>query len=259
MMFALNAIGIDVRHTGEFVIDRPSGSGDCLLIVFKTPAFLTLGGHETKVSPDSAVIFSKGSRQYYRAAGESYVNHFLHFSGTDDLYGTGGICFDRLLTGGAVSEAGELLRMISREQMSAYPNRDRCISSLICLLLLKLSEQPAEPSFTAESIHSSVLNELRAEMYSNPAQFASVADMAQRANLSPSHFQQLYKTQFSVSSYEDLLTAKLKTAQFYLSSTSLSVKEIAGLCGYANVTCFLHLFKVRTGVTPSGYRRSLGG
>ena len=43
-MMKLHAIGMAVRHTADFVIDRPAGSGDDLLIIFKTPAELIIGG-----------------------------------------------------------------------------------------------------------------------------------------------------------------------------------------------------------------------
>ena len=41
-MMKLNAIGLDVRHIGDFCIDRPNGSGDNLLVIFKTDALLML-------------------------------------------------------------------------------------------------------------------------------------------------------------------------------------------------------------------------
>ena len=76
-VFSLNAIGIDVRHTGEFIIDRPCGSGDMLLIIFCTEAMLRLHGEDIPVRPGSAVIFAEGSEQCYRSCGELYINHFL--------------------------------------------------------------------------------------------------------------------------------------------------------------------------------------
>ena len=35
-MFTLNNMGFDICHRGDFSIDRPSGSGDWLIIIFKT-------------------------------------------------------------------------------------------------------------------------------------------------------------------------------------------------------------------------------
>ncbi len=249
-------MGLDMLHPGDFFIDRPEGSGDRLLIIFKTEALLSLNGTEQTVRPDSAVIFGRGTAQQYRASGGTYINHFLHFD-CDTEAELEGVVFDRLLTPDNVAEAEMLMRMLSREQLSGSVSRERYISCLTEMLLLKLSEPPVTRREERASHHSAALSELRAQMYSNPAQFKSVASLAASVNLSPSHFQLLYRLQFGISSYEDLLTARIRTAQYYLSSTSLTVGEIARLCGYPNTACFLHRFKDRTGMTPSEYRSSI--
>ena len=255
-MFELHAMGIDASHPGDFLIDRPEGSGDCLLIIFKTDALLTLKDTEVNAPADSAVIFSLGHKQHYRAICGSYVNHFMHFGSTsaEDIKG---IRFDELLMPEDIRSAEELLRLISRENMSAGSTRDELIHLTIRLLLMTLSEQTVRTSVRQDSFHSSALAELRAELWSNAGRFHSVSQMAQEVSLSPSHFQQLYREQFGISCYEDLLAAKIKTAQYYLGSTILSVKEIAAICGYENEISFMHRFKQRTGLTPSGYRDKL--
>ena len=52
-MISLNAIGKDTRQTGDFCIWRPDGSGDNLLVIFKTSALLIIEGNEITVPPDS--------------------------------------------------------------------------------------------------------------------------------------------------------------------------------------------------------------
>ncbi len=255
-MFELHTMGINFSHPGDFMIDRPEGSGDCLLIIFKTDALLTLEDTEITAPADSAVIFSEGHKQHYCALCGSYVNHFMHFGCTsdDDLRG---IRSDKLLMPDDIHGAEELLRLVSRENMSAGSSRGELIHLTIRLLLMTLSEQNDRVSVRQGSFHSSSLAELRAEMWSNAGRFHSVSQMAQEVSLSPSHFQQLYREQFGISCYEDLLVAKIKTAQYYLGSTALSVKEIASICGYENEISFMHRFKQRTGLTPSEYREKI--
>ena len=255
-LFRLNAMGMDMRHTPDFIIDRPNGSGDCLLIIFKTNALLTSDGAEQCVPPDSAVIYPKDCPQLYRACG-SYVNHYLHFSA--DGEDCSKLRFGTLLTPGSVREAEEIMRMLGREQLSGSPNRDEYISMLIKMLLMKLSEPPAEVAEHTSNPYAALLDELRAEIYTNPGRFGSVSQMASELSLSPSHFQQLYRSRFSVSCYEDLLSAKIGTAQYYLSATDLTIRAIADLCGYKNDICFMHRFKERTGMTPTAYRKRLSG
>ena len=253
-MFRVNAIGLDRRHTAEFDLDRPDGSGDYLLVIFKSDAVLYLDHREIKVSPDSAVIYKKGTRQRYKALGGCYVNHFLHFDAGEC---PGGVRFDELLIPRSIRDSEELLRMISRELLSESPNREEYISDMIKIMLMKLSEPYDGRSDALVNPHGALLDGLRADIYSNPGQFLTVAQLAESVSLSPSYFQQLYKTRFGVSCYEDLLCARIRTAQYYLSATSLTVREIAVLCGYENEICFMHRFKERTGMPPGAYRRSV--
>lgn len=255
-MRQLHAIGLNVRHTGEFCIDRPKGSGDNLLIVFKTNALLCIHGEEIIVPPNSAIVFRRNTAQYYRGICDNYVNHFLHFEGCEEdaFYKEIGFSFDTLLYLQNINAVEDILRMISREQVSLSTNKDLCIDMLIKTLMLKLADAGVSERPVLQNTHGAELETLRAEIYSNAGQFFSVEQLADKVNLSSSHFQQLYKKQFGVSCYEDLLCAKTKAAQYYLSTTILSIREISALCGYENDVCFMRQFKKRTGLTPTEYR-----
>lgn len=255
-MIRLNTMGLDTRHIGDFCIDRPNGSGDYLLIIFKTNALLSLGDETLTVPPDSAIIYNKGTKQLYRTLCGNYVNHFLHFDidNADDL---SDIKLNTLLMPSSISGAEELIKMLSREQLSDSPDRARYIDLLLRLLLLKICDEKSNTQSAPLTSNDEALRTLRAEIYSNAGQFTSVAQLAAKANLSLSHFQQLYKTHFGISCYDDLLSAKVKTAQYYLSSSALSIKEIATICGYENDVCFMRRFKQRVGLTPSEYRRKI--
>lgn len=252
-----HAIGMNFRHDGEFCIDRPHGSGDNLLLIFKTGATVFLNGKEISVSPDSAIIYSKGKSQHYCTCGRFYVNHFLHMDCDEDtdFHRTSGVKFDTLIQLSDVDAVEEILRMISREAMSVSPHKNKYMELLIKMMILKIADSSGEIFSPSEkSQHSRELNALRAEIYSNAGQFGSIDELARKMNLSASHFQQLYRSQFGISCYDDLLTARMKTAQYYLRSSNLAIKEIAILCGYENDVCFMRRFKQRTGKTPLEYR-----
>lgn len=256
-MFVFHAMGMNYRHESEFDIDRPDGSEDDLLLFFKTEARVFLEEGEVIAPPRSVLLYKKGTPQHYCAAGDVYVNHFLHMECRDEeeFLESAGIAVNRVIPLWDDSEAEELLRMIGREEMSGSPHKERYMDMLINMLILKISDCCENDRYKpAPSVHAAALDGLRAELYSNAGSFGSVAELAERVSLSPSHFQQLYRDRFGVSCYEDLLSARIKAAEYYLKNTSLTVKEIAALCGYENDVCFMRLFKRRTGLTPCEYR-----
>ncbi len=255
----LHTIGINIRHGGNFCIDRPHGSGDYLLIVLKTNAFLTINGQEIMVSPDSCILYKKDSKQLYRTCGKTYVNHYIHFDCfEEDFITQKGIPFDTPFFLPNPIEIEDLLKMISREKISSSISKAENIDLLLKLLLLKISDSVSDSNVQSDNTqHREELTALRAEIYSNAGQYTSIKELAKKMNQSISHFQMIYHTQFGISCYDDLLTAKVMSAQHYLSSTALSIKEIALLCGYEHDTCFMRIFKKRTGLTPTQFRTKL--
>ena len=79
--------------------------------------------------------------------------------------------------------------------------------------------------------------------------------MSESLYISISHFQHLYKEFFDVSCQTDIINARIRLAEFYLSTTDLSVKEIADLCGYENELHFMRQFKKITKNTPTECRK----
>lgn len=251
-------MGMNFRHGRDFEINRPHGSGDNLLVIFKTAAVIELDGVLQNVPPESAVLFSAGVPQIYRACADIYINHWVHMDccEKDGFHKTTGLTFNKIVKLANLTEAEDIMHMMSREELSDLPSKGRYMDLLIKMLLLRLGDSGRSSHAAATKPHYSELRQLRAEIYSSPGQYGSIDGIAVKVNLSPPHFQRLYKEQFGVSCYEDLLSAKTKAAQYYLKNTNMTVKEISSACGYENDVCFMRRFKQRTGLTPTEYRKS---
>ena len=250
----LHAMGISYRHGREFKVSRPGGSGDNLLLIFKSHARINIGGNEISVPENHAVVYSKGYPQIYSADGGEYVNHWVHFgcSETDIFFDRIGLSFNDPRPVSDISAAENVLDMLSVESVSDSRNSAECTDLLLRLLLTKSLGSDGD---AALSVHSSGLRRIRAEIYGSPSGSFTVSGLAAELSLSPSHFQALYKAEFGVSCYEDVLRAKTSAAEYYLRSTSLSVREIAALCGFENDVHFIRQFKKRTGMTAAEFRK----
>ncbi len=247
----LHAMGISHRHDKDFFISRPDGSGDDLLIIFKTDAYIITDGARQDVSAGSAVIFSKGTPQYYGARGGEYENHWVHFEAeeTDIFFDRIGVRFNVPCPAADIIAAESILNMLSLESIS-----DKKSAESEDLLLRLLIVKTAGGGHREISPHGDVLRRLRAEIYSTPSGKYTIDSLARRVSLSPSHFQVLYRQQFGVSCYEDVISARMAAAEHYLKNTQMSVKEIAGLCGYENDVHFIRQFGSRKGLTPTQFR-----
>lgn len=82
----------------------------------------------------------------------------------------------------------------------------------------------------------------------------SVADMARRANLSPSRFSAVFREQFGQSPHQYLLRMRIEHAQELLRTTDLPLWKIAESCGFADVHHFAKAFKRLVRVAPGAYR-----
>lgn len=254
----INRIGLNYTHSPSFAINRPTGSGDYLLLILKTPARVILQGNEIIAEKNSFLIYNKGSSQLYSAYQGSYTNDFIHFSyeGERELRN---LPFDTLFTIPSIKQVNRILRDIYLEFISNNANREESMDLLMRLLFVKINEVVAyKPKNTVlYDYYDSLLN-LRSMIYRHPEEKWTIANLAGQVNLSASHFQRLYKNAFGVSCIADVIACKMEYAKASLSATGgTTIREIASLCGYENEEHFMRQFKREVGVTPTEYRRQI--
>ncbi|MFD0671539.1 AraC family transcriptional regulator [Cohnella sp. GCM10027633] len=80
--------------------------------------------------------------------------------------------------------------------------------------------------------------------------------MAEQLHLSPFYLSHLFKETTGKSITDYIIARRIDEAFKLLSSTSLSMKEIADRIGVRNATYFCQFFKKHTGLTPGQYRNS---
>ena len=214
----LHALGLNYSHDGSFDIRRPNGSGDNLLLIFKSSAVVRLHGREYSVSPDSAILYKKGTEQIYRACKGFYINHWLHFDCDDMLTRDYSLPYDTIFMLSDAEKTEDILSTISRLSLSESGRREDYIELMLKMLLIRLGEEyslskSGQPP-RKRSHYADALERLRADIYSSPSGSRNIADMAKTLSVSPSHFQYLYTSRFGVSCYEDILCARMKNAEY---------------------------------------------
>lgn len=82
----------------------------------------------------------------------------------------------------------------------------------------------------------------------------TVADLAEAASLSRSHFSEQFRRAFGVSPHAYLLTRRLERAASLLRNTDYTVAYICVSVGLTSVGSFTTSFKRAFGLTPTAYR-----
>ena len=254
----INAIGHDHVHGAEFCIDRPSGSGDWLLLLLKTPAVFFFDGAETVTEADSFILYRKGTPQLYKACGGHYCNDWFHFSldeGGELPFG-GNIPLDRVIRIGDLSSLSAIVKDMCYEYYSSDMHRDEAVKLYFRLFFLKLSEKIRAAEDDRNDSYYGKMSVLRSDIYNSPAVDRNVDDMARSLSMSRSYFQHVYKQLFGISVVNDVIRSRIEHSRYLLSTTDISITRIAAMCGYRSDLHFFRQFKSRMRMTPSEYRRA---
>lgn len=93
-------------------------------------------------------------------------------------------------------------------------------------------------------------------MNENYAGNITVEFLAEYVHLSQSYFMSCFKRAVGIGAIEYLLQIRMKAAMEMLLTSKTSVSEIAGSCGYNNLSNFNRQFKRIVGCTPVEYRKA---
>ncbi len=82
-----------------------------------------------------------------------------------------------------------------------------------------------------------------------------ISELVKLCGISEKYFTTLFSHYYQSGAKQYIIHKKLEYARALLESTASSVTEISEACGFSSVYYFSKLFKQRTGMTPTDYRR----
>ena len=250
-------VGYNYRHPEGFTIHRPNGSGDCILLIIKTEAFVCLRGERMAVPPNSVIVYKKGTPQLYGAAGAAYVNDWVHFDMDEEeerFLSRLGLSFDTVLPLGDVTELLSFIKNMFFELYSQNLYKAETVKRYFELLLIKICEMIRCPGAAREHPLYESFNRLRGELRLAPQGRWTVDEISRKLNLSRSYVQHLYKQFFGVSLVSDIRSHRMEHAKYLLSATDMTVTAVSRACGYDSEEHFMRTFKKETDMTPSQFR-----
>lgn len=259
----IGAIGYNYTHGKEFLMDRPNGPGCWLMLLIKSTALFELGGVEQTVKENSFVILSYDMPCKYRALTDVYTDDWMYFeleSGDTERFAELGIPINKIVHLGNIEEISQIMHIMTYEHYAAGEFLGELEKSYLNIVLLKLSRIIKKKSYmvTADFMEKNYrFTQLRALIYTVPESVSDIDKMSEDMGMSRSGFQHLYKKMFGVSVMTDVINGRLDKAKRLLSSTGMTISEIAQRCGYESEYNFMRQFKGRIGKTPTEYRRCI--
>jgi AraC-like DNA-binding protein len=105
------------------------------------------------------------------------------------------------------------------------------------------------------SIAQKVANYIEKSYYSK----ITISDIAQNFHISRNYLYTLFKQEYGVSPQDYLISYRIEMAKKLLKNTrtQLSINEVATSTGFENPLYFSRLFRNRTGMSPSAYKKQI--
>jgi AraC family L-rhamnose operon regulatory protein RhaS len=136
-----------------------------------------------------------------------------------------------------------------REKEIGYQNVCVLILADLVIFLSRLSSK------NKLSMHINKLAKVISYMEENYTRHISLTQLSNIAKLSPRNFQRIFKDNFGISPYGQLIKFRLQHAGNLLRNTDLSISEVAYNCGFADNAYFARQFKKFFSLSPSKYRK----
>lgn len=257
-MFEILRGGCNTRHPSSFFCSRPNGINNYLILIIKTPVLFTIDGHETKISPSTAIVLPPHVPYYYHNPNGEYMDDWLHFDFPEDSFR-----IEELLTPKVFFPVSDMelfspyiRQLIWENTYTSSPSRESNLDHLMYVLLNHLSVAFRRKNVTdSYSFYQSKLQGIRITMQSALYNPISADDFARQIGISKSHFQHLYTQQFGIPFQQDYIQMRLNYAKDLLETTNLSIEQITEACGYSNEVHFYRQFKHFVEMTPAKYRK----
>ena len=254
----LRACGVRFRHPSTFLLNRPRGSGDWLLVQFLVPSQVRDGQGMQEVGEGWGILYAPGTKQWYRPIAGPFANHWCHLAGGEvpGLVQRLGLPVDTVMPladGGSVGRAIAALDLARRRADRLWPVES---AALIVQVLVALARGHGDA--LAGEANDATLREVRSGMLGDPERAWTVDGLAQASHLSRSRFSMRYRAAFGVSPVEDLIRARVERARVLLAG-GVPVKEAARSSGFSSPSYFSRQFTRRMGVPPAAYARGQSG
>ena len=106
--------------------------------------------------------------------------------------------------------------------------------------------------------HSDIVYKVMEYVKNNYASKITLDDVAKHVYLSRSYLSSVFKEETGYSLFNYINRVRVEKSKLYLLDNSISLVDVAAMCGFEDQSYFTKVFKKATGVSPKKYRDSRG-
>ena len=145
---------------------------------------------------------------------------------------------------------------ILAEYQKDTPYKEFILQGMLFRLFTTILEEhlPTRPVINPMPLSPQIINAI-VYMENHYKEQPSIEEVAQYAGFSTGYFSRLFHSQLGMTYSNYLNNIQIRQVQILLSTTKLSIMEIAHETGYCHGEYLSAQFKRRTGMTPSQYRK----
>lgn len=253
--FILDVTGITPPNP-KYFISRECCDHYILMHITRGYGTLDYNGIHYDLRPHDTILIEPGSRHRYQAAQKDpfelvWANFFCNYM---DSYLSGiGLKGNPVVREAPCEE--QMLKIV--EMGMNDPNNDHIcfpVMRLVDEILLILAEKAYfEVKKTSSRLSHAIKDLLDECVYGK----IDVSGAAEKLHISKSSLYREFTKSFGIGPHQYVLQKKVDLAKTLLQRTNFSVKDIADKLSFSDEFYFSNLFKQKTGVSPTAYRRSL--
>ncbi len=255
-MFQLNYGGYNIYSNDSFVIYRPNGSTDYLLLLFLAPMKVHFAGGSTIVTrPNACILYPPDVFQHYHAVSKFY-NSYMHFSADEDFLNKFPVPVNEIFYPENYQALNLMFKEIAKEFYLQTLYREYKLDILIKNILIELSRTVHHQELqylSGDKGLQEIFDQARLTMLQNCQKDWSTEEMCRLVNLGKSQFFFYYNLFYNCTPRTDLLAARLDRAKNMLTSEATQVSAVAEACGFHNIYYFTRYFTKKCGCAPSQF------
>ena len=188
-------------------------------------------------------------------AQSNFKFHYIHFAGSSSfeyaslLYELNQSALLENACTDTLNSAFQNLRALARSQTNAQ-NEHR-ISVYLHMVLCEL----AESCYSIPATANELIEQSIRFMEEHITESVSLDEIAAHINLSKYYFNRLFSKHIGMTPHRYFTNLRIQRAKRLLMTTSASVEEVSAQGGFDTSCNFIRLFKQRTGMTPTAFRK----